>query len=833
MSRLARTLVTAIALATVVAAQDDLARKEAELSKSAAGILANFARSAASQKVATRAKQAYDLIVDHYEPDNAAARTALGWRKQKGQWEQLPPDKRPKWEDKANNEQRYKVVDEWTKTARKLGDLHRVLGLELVKGENLARGSYHLERAVAYWPLDKEAHLALGHVEADGFFGTEEQVAFVKRMRLIETTALQLAKKEFTAEALALDGMPEELKRLGLEFHGAKSENFTIWTRGTQENADNCVKWSERALEFMTWLCGEEQAKRRAFKPRMKTIAWWGFVWTTKEREDFLLKNKEIWAGKSLDEAKTFANISWKSAQGPAMVLMKLTPAQMHDTMIAWVFHLGVGAGANAALLEGLHHAATWYLMATSITTFGALPEGTQGRKELALPESTNWWLRKMRDDATAGADWPLNQVPRERLSSFRNDVRVKSWSFMTWVLARHPDQWLEFFTKVPADKIPFPEEIDKVGETAFGRQLAEVEADWREWARGDSGVASATGYGPPLLPEKPNKIELAALERMNQVRATKSAWVLTPQPVVEGLPPPKLSRTEGSLQPLPPTDLDAEASMACEDHARYLTRWPKEHLKWPEAHEENPALDGFSPRGMRAGMRSVIVWTESDRDAEWARDTVDGWIGTVYHRFPLLMHNIFRFGYSFVNENGYSIGVLDMGSLEEPYDPATAPMVVAWPPPDMKNVPLQFHGIEHPNPLGDQPENEQDITRTGYPVSLQLQREYARTLIASAISLYEVKGRGKVPAKHCMPEGDLHAWRDRRGEPVPMWNHTPAEPLLKRMEEKEVVFGIPKAHLQKNTTYQVEVRLVADGNDPLYFVWEFTTGTQDEGLKF
>ena len=41
------------------------------------------------------------------------------------------------------------------------------------------------------------------------------------------------------------------------------------------------------------------------------------------------------------------------------------------------------------------------------------------------------------------------------------------------------------------------------------------------------------------------------------------------------------------------------------------------------------------------------------------------------------------------------------------------------------------------------------------------------------------------------------------------------------------------RALLAKGTTYQAEVRLVAQGNSPLYFVWEFTTGSQEEGLKF
>src|SRR5262249_7056567 len=155
------------------------------------------------------------------------------------------------------------------------------------------------------------------------------------------------------------------------------------------------------------------------------------------------------------------------------------------------VFQYGLGAGHNEALSEGLHHAATWYLMSTSITKFGALPEGTVASRELQLPESTNWWLRHMRDQAIAGTDEPINVVPRERLSSFRNDVRIKSWSFMTWVVARYPDKWLTFFSKVPDKKVIMIEDVEKIGEEAFGRKLADVEAEWREWAAGLGGVAS------------------------------------------------------------------------------------------------------------------------------------------------------------------------------------------------------------------------------------------------------------------------------------------------------------------------------------------------------
>ena len=830
MTQLLRSL-TALLLAACLGAQVDVAKEEADLNKKASTALASFASNAIRNKMGPRAKQAYDLVLDHYDIENAVARKALGFTKVAGKWEPADPKKAPVWVDKANNDERYKVVDEWYKTAVKLGQFHRDLGVKLKAAGN-ARAEYHLQRAVTFNPADKDAHLALGHREFKGFYGTDEEIAFVSRMKEIETQALNLARTAYEVQALSLDSMPKELKATGLEFHGSKSQHFTIWTRGTQENADNCAKWAERALAFLGWLIGPDQAKRRNIANRMKAFSWFGFVWTSRERDDFLKLNPHIYQGSTLEEAKRFANVSWRSDQGAAMVLMKLTPAQMHDALIAWVFQLGLAQGLNDALGEGLKNAATWYLQSTSITQFGAIPEGTGSERELQLPESTNWWLRKIRDDSLAGTDWPLNQVPRERLSRFRNAVRIKSWSFMTWVLAKYPDKWLDFYAKVPADKIPFPEEIDKIGLEAFGKPLSEVEAEWRQWARGDSGVAFATGYGPPLLPEKPNKEELAALDRMNAVRGTLCAYSLPAAADAKDT----VDMREGTVGPLPRTELDAETSIACEDHARYLTRYPDEHLKWPEAHEQNPANEGFSPRGMRAGMRGVIIWTNGDPGPEFSRDSVDGWIGTVYHRFPLLEHNINRFGFSYVSENGYAIGVLDMGSLEEPYDPMTAPKLIAWPPIGMKEVPRRFHGVEHPNPLDDQPEDQRDITKTGYPVSLQLQREYAGQLVEADMAMYEVKNaKAKMPTKHYVAEGEPgHGeWRARRGEIVPLWVHTPKDPLLKRMEEKEVIFGIPKAILAPKTTYQVEAKVVAGNNQALYFCWEFTTGSQLEGLKF
>src|SRR5262249_43952667 len=149
-------------------------------------------------------------------------------------------------------------------------------------------------------------------------------------------------------------------------------------------------------------LIGTEAAKRSGFAQHPLPFAWVGFVWTDLERDQFLEANKPIWQdkGKTLEDAKRFVNYTWAVPGGQATVSVRLTPAQMHDSMISNVFRYVLGSGHNDALSEGLMHMATWYLMSTSITQFGALPEGTVAGKELKLPESTNWWLRHIRDQA-------------------------------------------------------------------------------------------------------------------------------------------------------------------------------------------------------------------------------------------------------------------------------------------------------------------------------------------------------------------------------------------------------------------------------------------------
>jgi len=823
-------------------AQGAPSKDEQTLVKNCVKSLVRFASKAKSKKVGPRAKQAFDLVLE-YDPDNKRARSELGFRKVKGQWVGLPKEKRKKWRDKATYEGRFKILEEWAKTAVALSTQHAKLGLRLKESGDKERSVYHLDKAVYYNSNNEEANLALGRKPAElgnnrRFFGTDEQIKFASRMLAIEKKAVEFARKEYEVQELPAGDLPVSIQNLmdnapdwmlqpSFEVHGAKTANFVVWLRGSQEMANEAAMWGERTVDFMEWLLGAKAAKRLNFRERAtQTWKMYGFLATNRERKEFLQSNPKILNGKSVDEGMRFVNNSWRSKYGPSVMVVGTSPRYIQDSIIGNVVMYGLCFQRNDGIGQGIIHAITWYLKATSISKWGALPEGTVGEDSLALPEGTNWWMRTIRDQAVSDQDWWLAQVPRERLSRFRNDCRMKTWSMMTWMMAAYPDNWLEFFLKLPdADKkVPTLEDVEEVVTGALGKSSKEIDAEWREWARGDSGVAYGTGYGPPLLPERPSDIEIASLEQVNLVRSQLVGYTW----------PAGANMTEGKWMTLSECEMDAETTIGCDLHAKYLTNHP-EHAESQDltAHEENPAHADFTRQGQQAGTGNII-WGTGRMSESMARDSIDGWISAPYHRFPMLRHNIKRLGYSHYDNGKNFASVLDMSSLQEPYDPATAPRLVVWPPRDGKSMPTHFGDPELPNPLADQPEGEQDVTKCGYVVSIQLQQEISKILGDCRIELWESRKGGRPPTKNFVAQRspEFTAWASRCKDQVECYVHTPKVPLNRKRDLRDVLFAIPKEPLRAGKYYQARAYLQLGGADMLVMVWEFGTGRQKEGLK-
>ena len=447
--------------------------------------LIGFARSAESYKQPSRARQVYEQILDHYDVTNPTARKGLAWQQVKGEWQ--PPTKPQFAADTATPDQRKKVDEAWRLTARKVTKLHRDLGLALLAEQETALGRPQLERALAFDPEDVESHKALGHAQIDGFYGTAEQIAFLQRMRDIVAKARELRSQDFQVTVLGQDQMPKELLYTGLPFQGGRSPHFQHWVVDSAEDTAATLQWAERSLALGQFLLPEASAH----STHPEAIRWFGLVRTDEQRDLMLERSPKIRGKYSLEEAKLFAGMYVDLGSGRADVNWFAQPNDA-DHSVAMVTKRCLVGGRNTGLGEGLMHASTWLLCGSTLTFYCDLPKTFSGNAKL-LPHDPKVWLSRLQDEIEAGTDYPLVQIPRQRSDNFHESARIKSWSFMLWLVARHPDRWLKLLDKLSAPDL-LPEDVTKVFATVLERDLGEVEDEWRAWARRGSRIGKASG---------------------------------------------------------------------------------------------------------------------------------------------------------------------------------------------------------------------------------------------------------------------------------------------------------------------------------------------------
>lgn len=281
----------------------------------------------------------------------------------------------------------------------------------------------------------------------------------------------------------------------------------------------------------------------------------------------------------------------------------------------------------------------------------------------------------------------------------------------------------------------------------ALEMTVGELEARWRRWILGvKSGVAER--IDKENLDAWP-KEALSVLAYMNSLR--ESAF----------------KDRVGGLWKLA---FDPELSTSCALHADYLTKHPEQE-KWPDAHEEYADKEGFTVEGQWAGAHSVILFGDVGDYVE----AIDGWMGTFYHRLPLIDPGLLRIGWGWKKH----VVVMDTGSLAAPYDKK---FVVVWPYDGMRDVPVYFLGDEHPDPIpGDTPGSVVEQDQFGYPITLQTNPGDENGLIDVDLKLFQGK------------------------EQVDCYFSTPSNPTNPESAPSGAWCLIPKEHLLPGKEYRVK----------------------------
>ena len=244
------------------------------------------------------------------------------------------------------------------------------------------------------------------------------------------------------------------------------------------------------------------------------------------------------------------------------------------------------------------------------------------------------------------------------------------------------------------------------------------------------------------------------------------------------------LSRRLAGLEPV---SVDPFLSRGCAAHAEYLLR----NVGDPSTqglglHQESAHLPGYSKEGERAAKASVIFLGLDGPSA------VDGWMGSLFHRIPLLQSRLRKIGYSMVRGGPAQVTtVLDatngMGVGKD------AP-VVLYPADTQKDVPLAFSS-EIPDPIP-----ESSDKKAGYPVT---------AIFAEGALVKDVKA----------------SLRDGEGKDVSFWLSTPEKPAAADYQRNTVGL-IPKAPLSPATAYTVTLSARVTGK-PWLRTWTFSTAAR------
>lgn len=305
----------------------------------------------------------------------------------------------------------------------------------------------------------------------------------------------------------------------------------------------------------------------------------------------------------------------------------------------------------------------------------------------------------------------------------------------------------------------------EEIFAAASGESLDAFDARWRAWLLPEPpGLAQRLALTVPAADTLSSGEEriLIYLDRLRQ-----AAW--------DGY-------RLGAYDPL---KIEPALSKGAYAHAAYLDKHPDQAASWPEAHEEFSDREGFSPEGCRAGLHSVIAPGRYADDPEGA---VDAWMGTFYHRTPLLNPGLVRVGWGATK----GCAVLDVGSLVLPTE---MDAFIVWPPRNGEDLPRSFVS-ELPNPVPGE-----DQSNWGYPITLQRFTEEGEPRVVLRLFEGRAVDDGKVVDCHFS---------------------TPSEPTNTELAPANDFCLIPKKRLEANTTYTVEAHDVLSDKK---IVWHFTTG--------
>ncbi len=490
----AAAVLVAIAVAALRAQESpDLGVREQKLAATAVSGLHAIAEAWVAQKQHLRALELRREIWLDYDENDAKARDKCGfvrvgtsWRKDDGK---VVLDKDLKGDPKLLK----KVEQDLLALRKKLAIEHRSLATDSQKAGDAVRATRHWQRVLAMLPGDKEAATALAMASFEGFAGSPNDLAMLRRGRAIRGASDWLMRQQFPAQEVG-DKHPL-LEAAQIQHIGVRTDHFMVWGNLSPADLATVAMDCERSLLLCYTLFG----------------TWRGFLFEPVLRRDMVFVRDEAQYHAVLDQcANQFdaARLQFlKNDVDQAFVAAGKQQLRLHkadigleasrDQAVRGVVQDAVGVDTNG-LWEGLGHAACGFLFGRSLSFLTEQQKAgtaTSFKQKALVPDMTVW-MQIAEEFAWGKTDTRTSDLVLLSAAKFTTEQRVKAWAICHYLLHWRPEL-LHQLDQSQSKTILAGPDVEKEFLRRTQLELPQIDLEFREfWAR-SANLRKAMAHNP------------------------------------------------------------------------------------------------------------------------------------------------------------------------------------------------------------------------------------------------------------------------------------------------------------------------------------------------
>ncbi|MBL8752932.1 MAG: hypothetical protein JNK15_06480, partial [Planctomycetes bacterium] len=597
-------LSSAVAL-SLLAALPAQQNEEAEFNARQAKALNTFAKKAFEKGFPRTARVVWMQVHKLYDPDNAEAWTALGYKKLGQSWN--PDASRPyPLADTGSGADGQPLMKQYEALKKDLASQHRLQADKWQKAGNKARADHHWRMVLRWVEGDEQAQKALAHVEVGTLSGTELEKTLYDRSKAIEKAVEEQSKTSYDVKRV--DGVAcAPLQQAQVTYITVQSEHFTLHGDASEEeNLLEALRWAERTLR----ICAV------AFPWEFKVEKWpseWA-LFTAKETYQQILKANQV------------PELEWRlehtSTCGIGNVLVGATSGKqvLFDSAVRNVAQPYSGLGTDG-FREGIGHTFVGMVFNNN-RLFSVDLKKQQGTvaseedREYTSPDFDVWKNLSLEMAWKSTGAVPATRVPFCDAATFTNEERIKAWSFCDYMMRRDP-MMLRELDQIGQSMLKRGSKMADQLQEAFGQKfpdvsIAQLDKEWEDFWTGASPVLKAIQNNTPPL----SAISKGVDKWLVELNAARKGYHKTP------------------------VTWSANHSARCKEHAEYLKK--NKELKAPaELHTQSVELGGSYVGSLFAQMAVV----QPNANAANAKKIFEKWIYWPGYRDLLVNNSILSIG--------------------------------------------------------------------------------------------------------------------------------------------------------------------------------------------